>query len=387
MSKINLEKYKIHSPLPESLESECSKAASILEHFIKGKNQLDATLIPPKIVQKAKGIAVITILKAGFVWSGRAGSGLVVARLPDGRWSAPCAIAAAGAGFGAQIGAQLTDCVFILNTTDAVKAFTHGGNVTFGGNLSVAAGPVGRSTEAAGAVVNFAPVYSYSKTKGLFAGLSLEGSVIITRGDANSHFYHRKVSAKEILTGGVEPPVAAEPLYRALNMRFGPNARGSNPSVDSPDTMSMPSPTTPTSNPYRGTQSLDRNYTDKRQQQQPAQYGSQTLTRDPKPPTSSSHPNLSTTTSSHTAPGFSMNKNVVKPAPPALPSRNIDGKNTGQVTALALYPFKGERPGDLSFKKGDTIVIVKQTESTNDWWVGRVNGNEGEFPANYVKIQ
>ena len=61
-------------------------------------------MIPKKILDNAKGIAIITILKAGFVWTGRAGSGLVVARLPDGRWSAPCAIAAAGAGFGAQIG-------------------------------------------------------------------------------------------------------------------------------------------------------------------------------------------------------------------------------------------------------------------------------------------
>lgn len=95
-------------------------------------------------------IAIITILKAGFLWSGRAGAGLVVARLPDGTWSAPSAIATAGAGFGAQIGAQLTDCVFILNNEAAVKAFSHGGNVTLGGNLSVCAGPKGRSAEAAG---------------------------------------------------------------------------------------------------------------------------------------------------------------------------------------------------------------------------------------------
>ena len=74
----------------------------------------------------------------------------MVARLPDGKWSAPSAIAAAGVGFGGQIGAQITDCVFILNNDDAVKAFAHGGNVTLGGNLSVAAGPKGRSAEAAG---------------------------------------------------------------------------------------------------------------------------------------------------------------------------------------------------------------------------------------------
>ncbi|KAJ3208840.1 hypothetical protein HDU67_006513, partial [Dinochytrium kinnereticum] len=126
---------------------------------------MDQTLIPPKIIANCKGVAVLTLLKAGFVWSGRAGAGLVVARLPDGRWSAPCAIGAAGAGFGAQIGAELTDCVFILNTESAVRAFSHGGNLTLGANISVAAGPVGRQAEGAGTVANLAPIYAYSKTK------------------------------------------------------------------------------------------------------------------------------------------------------------------------------------------------------------------------------
>ncbi len=75
----------------------------------------------------------------------------------------------------------------------------HGGNVTLGGNVSVAAGPVGRSTEAAGTIANMAPIYSYSKTKGLFAGLSFEGSVIITRGDANAKFYNRRVTPRVVL--------------------------------------------------------------------------------------------------------------------------------------------------------------------------------------------
>ena len=86
--------------------------------------------------------------------------------------------------------------------------------------MSVAAGPVGRSSEAAGTLANLAPIYSYSKSKGLFAGLSLEGSVIITRGDANAKFYNRKVTAKELLTGVVEQPAIAEALYRALNLKF-----------------------------------------------------------------------------------------------------------------------------------------------------------------------
>jgi lipid-binding SYLF domain-containing protein len=82
-------------------------------------------------------------LKAGFVFSGKAGSGLVIARLPDGSWSAPSCIATGGLGWGLQIGADITDFVVVLNTEDAVRAFSMGGNVTIGGNISAAAGPIG----------------------------------------------------------------------------------------------------------------------------------------------------------------------------------------------------------------------------------------------------
>lgn len=112
--------------------------------------------------------------------------------------------------------------------------------------MSVAAGPVGRSSEAAGTLANLAPIYSYSKSKGLFAGISLEGSVFITRGvfisifnfnikDANKKFYSRKVSAKEILTGAVEPPAIAEALYRALDNRFAlPAGKSDYDNLDTP---------------------------------------------------------------------------------------------------------------------------------------------------------
>jgi hypothetical protein len=109
----------------------------------------------------------------------------------------------------------------ILNDNAAVKAFQQFGSITLGGNLSIAAGPIGRNAEASGAA-NFksvAPVFSYSKTKGLFAGVSLEGSVLIERRDANRKFYNAPVNAKQLLTGQVAQPPAAEPLYRILNTR------------------------------------------------------------------------------------------------------------------------------------------------------------------------
>jgi hypothetical protein len=93
--------------------------------------------------------------------------------------------------------------------------------LTLGGNVSIAAGPVGRNAEAAGAasLKGVAGIFSYSKTKGLFAGVSLEGSGIIERRDANEKLYGRRWTAKELLSGAVPPPSAAEPLLRVLNSR------------------------------------------------------------------------------------------------------------------------------------------------------------------------
>lgn len=110
------------------------KAAKVLNSFLKldpnNKSSLDGNVIPPHILAHAKGLAILTVLKAGFIWSGRAGSGVVIARLQDGSWSAPSGIHTVGAGVGGQIGAELTNFVIVLNTDDAVKAFGHGMNVS-----------------------------------------------------------------------------------------------------------------------------------------------------------------------------------------------------------------------------------------------------------------
>src|SRR2546421_4717212 len=140
------------------------------------------------------------------------GSGIIVARLLDGTWSAPSAIATAGAGFGGQIGFELTDFVFILNDAAAVRTFSQAGTITLGGNVSIAAGPIGRNAEAAGAASTkgVAGIFSYSKTKGLFAGVSLEGSGLIERKEANQELYGSRVTARQILEGRVQVPAAAE---------------------------------------------------------------------------------------------------------------------------------------------------------------------------------
>jgi lipid-binding SYLF domain-containing protein len=105
--------------------------------------------------------------------------------------------------------------VIVLNTPAAVEAFAKQGNVTLGGNLSVAAGPLGRSAEADVALQ--AAMYSYSRSQGLFAGVSLEGTGISTRDDANAAYYGKPVTAGEILSGKVQPPAGTKNLISALS--------------------------------------------------------------------------------------------------------------------------------------------------------------------------
>ena len=194
--------FHINNPVPKDLIKECAKCTRVMEKFTKNEQEQIKYIIPPNILAKARGIAIVTIVKAGFLWSGRFGSGLVFAKVGENEWSAPSAISIGGMGVGGQIGAEITDFVFVLNTADAVAAFTLKGNVTIGGNLTITLGPVGRSAEAAGAIGKLAPIYAYSKSKGLFLGISLEGSVIIQRKGANKKFYGKKISAAEILAGG-----------------------------------------------------------------------------------------------------------------------------------------------------------------------------------------
>lgn len=191
------------------MQGDVDQAATILNRF----ERMEERSIPPAVIRDAKGLAVLTVVKAGFLFSGRGGKGVVVARTRDG-WSGPSAIATGGIGFGPQIGVQSTEVVLVLNTIEAVNAFSGEGNVTLGGNVSVAAGPVGRNAEAG--VTPFAAVYSYSRSQGLFVGASLEGTVIVTRDEANAEYYGHPVTPERILAGRVSPPRGAKSLERAL---------------------------------------------------------------------------------------------------------------------------------------------------------------------------
>ena len=191
------------------MQDDVDRALSILQRF----EEIPETAIPPAVMRDAKGVAIFTITKAGFVVSGRDGTGVVLARTEKG-WSAPSAIGTGGIGVGFQAGVQVSEYVIILNTPEAVKAFTQGSNFTLGANLSAAVGPFGRSAEAA--VTPYAAVYTYSRSQGIFAGVSLERAVLATRYEANEEYYDKPVYTADILEGKVTPPAGAQKLLDAL---------------------------------------------------------------------------------------------------------------------------------------------------------------------------
>ncbi|KAG6955989.1 hypothetical protein JG687_00010857 [Phytophthora cactorum] len=219
-----------NSPYSFTLREEIRKATYSVKNFTFQGVVKDQS-IPLPLLTHAKGIAFLTVIKMGFVFTGRMGTGLVVARLPEGRWSAPSAIGTAGVGWGPQIGGEITDFVIILNTQRAVEAFCASGQVNLGAELGISAGPVGRVASGAleaSASMDVAPCYSYSHSKGLYAGISLEGSVILSRPDINRSFYGKAVTVPELLGGVEPPPVAAAPLYEAIRAAMESPANGAN---------------------------------------------------------------------------------------------------------------------------------------------------------------
>ncbi|KAG0290694.1 hypothetical protein BGZ98_003330 [Dissophora globulifera] len=407
---------KLNSPLPKDLAGECKKASKILNAFIDpiAAQGLD-NVIPPDILSNAKGLAIFTVIKAGFLFSGRAGSGLVVARLDDGSWSAPSAIGTGGVGFGGQVGAEITDFVIVLNNRAAVKSFSSGGNVTLGGNLSVAAGPIGRNAEAgaSASMKSVAAIYSYS--------VSIEGSVIMERKDANQAFYRRQVSAGDLLNGEIAPPPQADVLYRALNSRASGGYGYSRNDLLGDDMYSTPginrSGSSYSGGRYgsnqdsnaenrdnssgRGRYGTYSNYSDNNSNAQstdakPGKYGA-LRSDEQEDPVPSYSPRMATPLVSEKG-GYSRpstdNNNPFQVSHENQTITNSQSSSGSKVPpaigakpdiVTALYDFKGEQATDLSFKKGDIITVVKKTPSRNDWWTGRCNGRLGSFPANYTE--
>jgi lipid-binding SYLF domain-containing protein len=170
---------KLPSALDFYLDTEIQKAANILNNF---KSTLDGQGVPRKLLSLARGVVFFTIVKVGFVFTGRYGSGLIVAKLPDGKWSAPSAVQITGLGWGLQVGAELTTVMLILATDSAVNAFKSNAQISVGAELGVSVGPLGRSleTDVTAGREGAAHAFSYAQSKGLFVGASLEVCVCVS---------------------------------------------------------------------------------------------------------------------------------------------------------------------------------------------------------------
>jgi lipid-binding SYLF domain-containing protein len=175
--------------------------------------------IPEALLSKAYGIAIIPkVIKAAWVVGGRFGKGVILVRNERGQWGNPCFIRIAGGSVGWQIGVQSADIILVFKRRKSIESITEG-KITLGADAGIAAGPVGRRAEISTDIGLEAEIYSYSKSRGLFAGVSLEGSAIQIDEDANAHFYDRDyLSAHDILFGGkrLDVPAVAQKLIGIL---------------------------------------------------------------------------------------------------------------------------------------------------------------------------
>jgi lipid-binding SYLF domain-containing protein len=184
--------------------------------------------IPPALLRDATGVAIIPdVLKAGFVIGGRFGRGVVLPRMADGSWGNPVFITMAGGSFGWQAGIQSTDIVLVFKTRASLDRILAGkSKVTLGGDVAIAAGPVGRQAEAATDGQLRSEIYSYSRSRGLFAGVSLEGAGLLVDFSANGAFYNVPGGHPSQIVGvpGLPVPVPAASLRSLLSTLASPPA-------------------------------------------------------------------------------------------------------------------------------------------------------------------
>jgi lipid-binding SYLF domain-containing protein len=177
--------------------------------------------IPQNVIDKADCVVVLpSVLKAAFIVGASYGRGVMTCRSGDnmrGPWGAPTMMALEGGSFGLQLGGQATDFVLLLMSERSASSILSS-KVKLGGDASAAAGPVGRNASAETDVTFRAEILTYSRARGLFAGISLTGSTLRPDNNANESLYGKKLDAKDIvMKGAVPPPPSAQLLLRTLN--------------------------------------------------------------------------------------------------------------------------------------------------------------------------
>lgn len=172
-------------------------ATTVLKEFDKMKES-----IPHDLISECQGIVIVpNLLNAGFVVGGKRGRGIAMVKLENGHWSDPVFVTLTGGSFGLQIGVQSVDLVLVFRHKGVLTEVKKG-DFTIGGDISAAAGPVGRSSSANTDYKMEAEVYSYSRSRGLFAGISINGSNLGIDKKANSNFYGSDISSQDIFASG-----------------------------------------------------------------------------------------------------------------------------------------------------------------------------------------
>lgn len=168
------------------------------------------------LIRQSAGVVIIPdMFKGGFVVGGSYGKGVVVAR-KDGKWSGPSFVYIGAGSIGFQIGAQLTDLILVVIGQNTMDSFLRS-SFKLGADAAIAVGPVGAQATAATDILLKGGIYSYSRAKGLFAGISLEGAGMGTEYDLNRAYYQTTSNPKDILYGQVETPESGKKLFEALN--------------------------------------------------------------------------------------------------------------------------------------------------------------------------
>ena len=208
-----------------------STAAFAADREVKVEDRLDASAdaltammraadkgIPQSLIDKARCVVVVPgMKKAGFIFGGKYGRGFAACRQHGGvGWSAPASMRVEGGSVGFQIGASDTDVVLLVMNEGGMRHLLSD-KFTIGGEATAAAGPVGRDLAAQTDAEMNAEMLSYSRSQGLFAGISLEGATLRPDGDSNRELYGRDATNREILTGDFKTPASARKFERALH--------------------------------------------------------------------------------------------------------------------------------------------------------------------------
>jgi lipid-binding SYLF domain-containing protein len=194
-------------------ETTVQQATAVLDKIM----EIPESAIPPSLLSNAYGIAIIPgVVKGAFIIGGRYGEGVLLIRNRGGGWSNPSFLSIGGGSFGWQIGGQSTDVILVFKSQRSVDDIKKG-KFTLGADAAVAAGPVGRRVEGATDVMLKAEILSYSRSRGFFAGVSLEGSVLNILWEDNAAYYGRtNVTADDIFSGRVRGPASAAALRKSL---------------------------------------------------------------------------------------------------------------------------------------------------------------------------